>query len=30
LELVPRDYDMECSNPFRKCDIISVVPVCKV
>lgn len=29
LELVPRDYDMECSNPFRKCDIISVVPVCK-
>ncbi|KAF2323156.1 hypothetical protein GH714_033717 [Hevea brasiliensis] len=29
LELVPRDYDMECPNPFRKFDIISMVPVCK-
>uniref|UniRef100_A0A2P2L465 Uncharacterized protein MANES_11G058800 n=1 Tax=Rhizophora mucronata TaxID=61149 RepID=A0A2P2L465_RHIMU len=29
LELVPRDYDMECPNPFRKADIISLVPVCK-
>lgn len=29
LELVPRDYDMECPNPFRKHDIISMVPVCK-
>ncbi|KAM7483616.1 hypothetical protein LguiB_008199 [Lonicera macranthoides] len=29
LELVPRDYDMESSNPFKKSDIISMVPVCK-
>ncbi|KAK4837938.1 hypothetical protein QYF36_009678 [Acer negundo] len=29
LELVPRDYDMECPNPFRKEDIVSMVPVCK-
>ncbi|XP_021639689.2 protein REDUCED CHLOROPLAST COVERAGE 3 isoform X2 [Hevea brasiliensis] len=29
LELVPRDYDMECPNPFGKFDIISIVPVCK-
>ncbi|XWS11769.1 hypothetical protein CRYUN_Cryun37aG0028600 [Craigia yunnanensis] len=29
LELVPRDYDMECSVPFRSCDIISMYPVCK-
>ncbi|KAL5575770.1 hypothetical protein UlMin_017469, partial [Ulmus minor] len=29
LELIPRDYDMECSNPFRRYDIISLVPVCK-
>ncbi|KAK9282399.1 hypothetical protein L1049_005316 [Liquidambar formosana] len=26
LELVPRDYDMECPNPFRKYDIVSMVP----
>ncbi|KAF2301396.1 hypothetical protein GH714_023614 [Hevea brasiliensis] len=26
LELVPRDYDMECPNPFGKFDIISIVP----
>ena len=30
LELVPRDYDMECPNPFRKYDVISLVPLCKV
>ncbi|KAL6137794.1 hypothetical protein ACLB2K_063083 [Fragaria x ananassa] len=29
LELAPRDYDMECHNPFSKYDIISMVPVCK-
>lgn len=29
LELVPRDYDMDAPNPFRKDDIISMVPVCK-
>ncbi|KAF4399754.1 hypothetical protein G4B88_022837 [Cannabis sativa] len=29
LELVPRDYDMESPNPFRKYDIVSLVPVCK-
>ncbi|KAF7843242.1 protein TSS isoform X1 [Senna tora] len=29
LELFPRDYDMETSNPFGKYDIISLVPVCK-
>ncbi|KAJ8773911.1 hypothetical protein K2173_009342 [Erythroxylum novogranatense] len=29
LELVPRDYDMDCPNPFKKSDIISLVPVCK-
>lgn len=30
LELVPRDYDMESSFPFKKSDIISMVPVYKV
>lgn len=30
IELVPRDYDMDSPNPFRKDDIISLVPVCKV
>ncbi|KAJ4851671.1 hypothetical protein Tsubulata_014495 [Turnera subulata] len=29
LELVPRDYDMECPKPFRKSDIISMAPICK-
>ncbi|KAF5466795.1 hypothetical protein F2P56_016690 [Juglans regia] len=29
LELISRDYDMECPYPFRKYDIISMVPVCK-
>ncbi|XVF24750.1 hypothetical protein REPUB_Repub13aG0153900 [Reevesia pubescens] len=29
LELVPKDYDMECPEPFRSCDIISMYPVCK-
>ena len=30
LELVPRDYDMDTASPFRKSDIISMVPVYKV
>ena len=30
LELVPRDYDMDTSSPFRKSDIVSMVPVYKV
>lgn len=30
LELVPRDYDMDTASPFRKLDIISMVPVYKV
>lgn len=30
LELVPRDYDMDSPNPFRKDDIVSMIPVCKV
>lgn len=30
LELVPRDYDMDIASPFRKSDIISMVPVYKV
>ncbi|KAJ7979570.1 Tetratricopeptide repeat (TPR)-like superfamily protein [Quillaja saponaria] len=29
LELVPRDYVMETSSPFRKSDIVSMVPVYK-
>ncbi|OMO54386.1 hypothetical protein CCACVL1_27818 [Corchorus capsularis] len=29
LELVPRDYDMECPEPFKTCDVISMYPVCK-
>ncbi|KAK4747206.1 hypothetical protein SAY87_026243 [Trapa incisa] len=29
LELAPKDYDMESPSPFGKCDIISIVPVCK-
>ncbi|KAG8379796.1 hypothetical protein BUALT_Bualt07G0126600 [Buddleja alternifolia] len=29
LELVPKDYDLESSAPFKKSDIISIVPVCK-
>ncbi|XP_031250028.1 protein TSS [Pistacia vera] len=29
LELVPRDYDMECPCPFRRDDIVSMVPLCK-
>lgn len=28
-ELVPRDFDMDSPNPFRKEDVISVIPVCK-
>lgn len=29
LELAPRDFDLECPNPFRRSDVVSVVPVCK-
>lgn len=29
LELAPRDYDVDSPNPFRKMDIISMVPVYK-
>ncbi|XVF86410.1 hypothetical protein PTKIN_Ptkin18bG0037600 [Pterospermum kingtungense] len=29
LELVPRDYDMECPEPIKSYDIISMYPVCK-
>ncbi|XVE91270.1 hypothetical protein DITRI_Ditri20bG0140300 [Diplodiscus trichospermus] len=29
LELVPKDYDVECPEPFKSCDIISMYPVCK-
>ncbi|XP_047337942.1 protein REDUCED CHLOROPLAST COVERAGE 1 [Impatiens glandulifera] len=29
IELVPRDYDMDSPNPFRKIDIVSLVPVHK-
>ncbi|TQD80910.1 hypothetical protein C1H46_033537 [Malus baccata] len=29
LELVPRDYDMDNASPFRKSDIVSMVPVYK-
>ncbi|KAK6263688.1 hypothetical protein SCA6_019122 [Theobroma cacao] len=29
LELVPRDYDMECPEPFKMWDVISMYPVCK-
>ncbi|XP_042505811.1 protein TSS-like [Macadamia integrifolia] len=29
IELAPRDFDMDSSNPFRKVDIISLVPVHK-
>lgn len=30
LELVPRDYDMDGPSPFRRSDIISIVPIYKV
>lgn len=30
LELVPRDYDMDSASPFKKPDIVSMVPVYKV
>ncbi|KAG6575607.1 Protein TSS, partial [Cucurbita argyrosperma subsp. sororia] len=29
LELAPRDFDLECPNPFKRSDVISLVPVCK-
>jgi protein TIF31 len=30
IELVPRDFDMDSPNPFRKSDVVSLVPVYKV
>jgi len=30
IELVPRDYDMGSPNPFRKTDVVSLIPVHKV
>lgn len=30
IELVSRDYDMDSSTPFRKVDVVSLVPVHKV
>jgi hypothetical protein len=30
LELLPRDYDMDNASPFKKSEIISMVPVYKV
>ncbi|GMH03620.1 hypothetical protein Nepgr_005459 [Nepenthes gracilis] len=29
IELLPRDYDMDSTNPFKKDDIISLLPICK-
>ncbi|KAK7285789.1 hypothetical protein RJT34_20570 [Clitoria ternatea] len=29
IELVPRDFDMDSSNPFHKSDVVSLVPVYK-
>lgn len=29
IELIPKDYDMDTTNPFKRYDIISMVPVCK-
>ncbi|OIW15819.1 hypothetical protein TanjilG_04354 [Lupinus angustifolius] len=29
LELLPKDYDFESPKPFKKYDIISMIPVCK-
>lgn len=29
IELAPRDYDMDCCNPFKEFDVISMVPVYK-
>ncbi|KAF6158098.1 hypothetical protein GIB67_014892 [Kingdonia uniflora] len=29
VELVPREYDMESPNPFKRSDVVSMVPVCK-
>ncbi|CAL5384502.1 unnamed protein product [Camellia sinensis] len=29
LELLPKDYDMKSPSPFKKSDIIGIVPVCK-
>ncbi|KAE9588006.1 putative clustered mitochondria protein [Lupinus albus] len=29
LELLPKDYDFESPKPFKKYDIISLIPVCK-
>jgi len=30
IEMVPRDYDMNSPDPFRKIDIVGLVPVHKV
>jgi hypothetical protein len=30
IELVPRDFDMDSPHPFRKSDVVSLVPVHKV
>ncbi|MCO5552322.1 hypothetical protein L7F22_005833 [Adiantum nelumboides] len=29
IELAPRDYNMDCANPFKEFDVISLVPVYK-
>ncbi|XP_026454190.1 protein TSS-like isoform X1 [Papaver somniferum] len=29
VELVPRDYDMDNGNPFKRSDVVSMIPVCK-
>lgn len=30
IELIPRDFDMDSPEPFRKTDVVSLVPVHKV
>lgn len=30
IELIPRDFDMDSPAPFRKTDVVSLVPVHKV
>lgn len=29
LELLPKDYDMESAHPFKRSDVIGLVPICK-
>ncbi|RZC63878.1 hypothetical protein C5167_025640 [Papaver somniferum] len=29
VELVPRDYDMDNGNPFKRSDVVSMIPICK-